>query len=115
MVLISYREYCRIKKNSDNFLHKKINSSLTDESKGHGAMEIEEPSQLPNTEIPKQDIYQEKYANAVLSENPSNSHESNITLSKDGKNKTKNIIIPKANEFSDTWYYIGIPKCMEEN
>ena len=116
MVLISYKEYIRLKRNSDNFLLQKSKASESDNKKGHGVVkteepkaitdsssadsdiekghglaEISEPCQLPNTEIPKQDVYQEKYAEAVL-------ERSHNDLG-----------------VSDAWYYIGIPKCMEKN
>lgn len=111
MVLISYKEYIRLKRNSDNFLLQKSKASESDNKKGHGVVEnkepkaiidsdiekghglaeITEPCQLPNTEIPKQDVYQEKYAEAVLE-------------------KSHNDL-----GVSDAWYYIGIPKCMEKN
>ena len=81
MVLISFWEFNRMKKNSDNFLLQKSRESvsLSDNTKGHGAMEIEEPSQLPNSEIPKQDIYQEKYGEAVLSDSSSNNTNEDIS------------------------------------
>lgn len=126
MVLISFRDYCRLKKNSDNYLHSKSVAKSSDNCKGHGAMEIQEASQLPNKEIPKQDIFQEKYANAVLEDSDSITTGGSSSGGEAGKiipkieNVSKSGVVPvncKANsepDNRDAWYFIGIPKCMEK-
>ena len=116
MVLISFREFSRIKKNSDNFL--KSQSNTGDNSKGHG-MEIEEPGQLPNSEIPKQDVYQEEYAKSILKDT-NNSEKNSVSLCVNG-NETSEKPEPIKNTITHLedpcrkWYFIGIPKCMEKN
>ena len=115
MVLISFRDYNQLKKNSENFLLQKSRANLNDNKKGHGAMEIEEAIQLPNTEIPKQDLYQEKYAKAVL--NDSSDCNDSTLVSTSAETATGGVKISSKNtkDISDKWYYIGIPKCMEKN
>ena len=117
MVLISYKEFSRIKKNSDAYLLQKSQASSSDSSKGHGAVEIEEPSQLPNTEIPKQDIYQEKYAKAVIKDNGSTKENIDCLILEETTKKPKTCEVPigkkNTEDLSDEWYYIGFPKCME--
>lgn len=121
MVLISFRDYSRLKANSEKFLLSKTkpNSEINDNCKGNGAAEIEEASQLPNKEIPKQDIYQEKYANAILEDSKpivADSTSSIATVpivansceSSDPNNNKKK---SNADAYEKNWYYIGIPKC----
>lgn len=93
---------------------KKSEIYSSDNCQQHGQLEIEEPSQLQSSEIPKQDIYQEISAKAVLIATSDSSAKSVTPINVDpcGSGETiqnKSKICEQMDTKSDTWYYIDIP------